>query len=100
MRAILGAHFVRSALGTLPLLSTIIHFSIVCRVTDSHNPSVAMKKHLRNLLLKNKKQPQVLGTNDGGPSEAPAGPSTSSPPPAYPVGCETLFEGAVPIVAE
>jgi len=62
-----------------------------------------MDKIVKTVLPGKKKQPQLPDTGDEGPADVPTvptEPSTSSSPSVHPTGCETLFEGAAPIVAE
>ena len=60
--------------------------------------TVAMKNPLKTLLRTKNKPPQV-GTADERPSDTPD-PGNSSAPPAHSFGCEVLFHGEDPIVAE
>ena len=61
---------------------------------------LTMKKYLKALLPRKGNQPQLPDTGDEGSGDVPTVPNTSSSSSACPIGCETLFEGAVPIVAE
>ena len=102
MRAILRAQFVRL-------------FQILDLERPSPSPSsnksfvhldLTMKKYVKTFLPRKQNQPQLSDADDEEPGDVPTvpkeptEPSTSSSPPVHPIGCETLFEGASPIVAE
>ena len=61
--------------------------------------TVAMKNPLKTLLRTKNKPPQV-GTADERPSDSTPDPSNSGAPPVHSFGCEVLFHGEDPIVAE
>jgi len=64
-------------------------------------------KAVKNLFKKKKPQPLRPGTDEGRPSQVAADQTNQrpcSPPPTtsttHPTGCETLFEGTAPIIAD